>query len=573
MKTLINRLKYEINYDCIDADFSIIKFQTSDEYIKYGAEILDNDEINAKSIVFEKGPVFYALLAKGDEKKLRFIDLRNPTISFMSIKSNEMPTHLLIRLFINYLNNFKNDSFNNLGGSFYKIHKLLSSGKYFEALKINVTGDFILEVSATKFMRINELAKKHPSYLKYPMYVLSGKNCSLKRVYKLDESSPTYINKSPKKTEIPFLDVVSKTGRAQFVNEVIEKVNKNYSKYILLSFDEVEIIDNIDSLNKEFMDTTIELYNKIPSYILNKTNTNEDEFSFNRIKECIENYTGCKLRKVTKINPKGINLIYIHDADYYVENNLEDPYKDLSVNSSIQRFTVENYKTYIESDGTPSPALKTILKESIIKYDVFNNCTLSFDDWTKYGFTNDWIFGIAKQVTVNEEKNEEYYFITIHPNGIFKCEKFVNNLFSSDEYDLYRQELAGSNGNKVLIKDDKGNINLIEQTNMITLPNSEFYKNHVGRGKEDRETYYPGLVNINYYEIDGINYYNVGTLGTGMQSSIPKASHLYKINLINNSDNIVKDLLKLLGVSFVKFNSFTVLPYPVKYLREFAKIE
>ena len=55
MKTLINRLKYEINYDCIDADFSIVKFQTSDEYIKYGAAILDNDEINAKSIVSSVG--------------------------------------------------------------------------------------------------------------------------------------------------------------------------------------------------------------------------------------------------------------------------------------------------------------------------------------------------------------------------------------------------------------------------------------------------------------------------------------------------------------------------------------
>lgn len=58
-----------------------------------------------------------------------------------------------------------------------------------------------------------------------------------------------------------------------------------------------------------------------------------------------------------------------------------------------------------------------------------------------------------------------------------------------------------------------------------------------------------------------------------MQSSIPKASHLYKINVINNSKNIVKDLLDLMGVSFVKFNSFTVLPYSIKYLKEFAKID
>ena len=39
-----------------------------------------------------------------------------------------------------------------------------------KTVDINITGDFILEVSATKFMRINEVAKKYPSYLKYPNY-------------------------------------------------------------------------------------------------------------------------------------------------------------------------------------------------------------------------------------------------------------------------------------------------------------------------------------------------------------------------------------------------------------------
>lgn len=64
---------------------------------------------------------------------------------------------------------------------------------------------------------------------------------------------------------------------------------------------------------------------------------------------------------------------------------------------------------------------------------------------------------------------------------------------------------------------------------MFTLPNQSFYKDVVGRSKKDREEYYPGLLDINYYEINGVNYYNVGTYGFGMQSNIPKASHLYKI--------------------------------------------
>lgn len=567
MKTLINRLKYEIHYENIDNDFSIVKFKTSDKYIKFGAAILDNEDIHAKSIAFEKGPVFYALLSKEDAKQLRFIDLKDPTISFEVVRACDVPTYLLIRLFINYLNNFKNESFNNLAGSFYKIHKITYGGKYIEVLKLSVTSDLVVEVSSTKFMQVTQ------RYKDYPLYTFSGKNNSFKRVYEIVNQIPTYINKSPKKTEIQFLDIVKKEGRARFIYDVIEKVNTSYSKYINLNLEEIEIIKKIDSLEKEFMGTTISQYNTLPCYVLNMSKTSEDEYGFYKIKECIENYTGSNIRKVSKINPDGINLVYIHDADYYVDNKLEDPYKKLSISSPVQRFTIENYKSYFDDDGGPSVALKTILKESIIKHDVFIKNELSFDDWSKYKFKNDWIFGIAKETKNGDEKNEEYYFITIHPNGKFECKKFVNTLFSTDEYELYRQTLAGTNGNTIFIKDDTGNINLIEQTNVYTLPSLEYYKGSVGRGKKDRDEFYPGLVDINYYELNGINYYNVGSYGTGMQSSIPKASHLYKINQLNGSKNIVKDLLELMGVSFVKYNSFTVLPYPVKYLREFAKID
>ena len=40
-----------------------------------------------------------------------------------------------------------------------------------------------------------------------------------------------------------------------------------------------------------------------------------------------------------------------------------------------------------------------------------------------------------------------------------------------------------------------------------------------------------------------------------------------------DSKNIAYDLLELMCVAFVKYNSFTVLPYPVKYLGEYAMID
>ena len=145
-------------------------------------------------------------------------------------------------------------------------------------------------------------------------------------------------------------------------------------------------------MKKEFMDTTIKKYNEVSCYIMNFSNTPEDEYSFDILKSCIESYTDCNVRKVNKINNSGINLIYIHDADYYESKKIVDPYKNLNLPYPIQRFTVENFKDFIDADNKPKAALKTILKESVIKHDVFVSRNISFDDWSKYDFKKDWIF-------------------------------------------------------------------------------------------------------------------------------------------------------------------------------------
>lgn len=567
MTTLLNELIPNINFNNIDKDYSIVKFETSDKYIKYGAAILDNEEIKALSIAFEKGKSFYALFNKGEEERLRFLNLGD-NISFNNIRCSQVPTHLLIRLFLNSLNNFKNVlAFNNLGGNFYTIFEICKNEKNIKVLKINVSEDLLIEATATNFIKIDKAVNDKP------MYVFSFKNSSFKRIFDFYKNCPTYINKSYSKTEIEYLNLAKKNSKVKVIFSIIKEFNIRYSSYISLTFKEVEIVEKKDSMKKEFMDTTIKKYNEISCYILNFSNTQEDGYSFDKLKSCIESYTKCNVRKVNKINNNGINLIYIHDAEYYECKNISDPYKDLNLPYPIQRFTVENFKDFVDLNNKPKAALKTLLKESVIKYDVFINKEISFDDWKKYNFKNDWIFGIAKELKKENKVDSEFYFIRIHPDGKFECYKFINDLFNQDEYSLYRQLLVGSNTNKVLVQDDLGNINIIEETNYITLPCMNIFNEKVGRGKEDRQKYYSGIVDINYYVINNEPYYNVGPLGNGMQSSIPKASHLYKINTINNSKNIVKDLLDLMGVSFVKFNSFTVLPYPIKYLKEFAKID
>ena len=58
------------------------------------------------------------------------------------------------------------------------------------------------------------------------------------------------------------------------------------------------------------------------------------------------------------------------------------------------------------------------------------------------------------------------------------------------------------------------------------------------------------------------------SFGPLRNTPLPKASLLYKIDTLKG-ENVVPFLLETMSVLFVKYKSFTVLPYPIKYLNEY----
>ena len=104
------------------------------------------------------------------------------------------------------------------------------------------------------------------------------------------------------------------------------------------------------------------------------------------------------------------------------------------------------------------------------------------------------------------------------------------------------------------------------------MPNPEIFRlSPVSRSKEARERYLSGVIDINLFTHKGECYYNAGIVGNGMNASIPKANLLYKVTVVNGR-NIIESVLGMMSVMFVKYNNFTVLPYPMKYLREYIKM-
>lgn len=158
---------------------------------------------------------------------------------------------------------------------------------------------------------------------------------------------------------------------------------------------------------------------------------------------------------------KSPNVRYIHDKSFYSDSEV-DPHQESMEDYVVQHITVENFK------HKSSAAVYNILKELVIKKDIAIG-KITLVDWSQYGYKADWLFGVVVDGT--------YYFMTIHPDGSFKIEALKRNLFSMTEYDKYMDYFGLNEENKNdyrgvigLVKDAEGNINLIKDTNMYSMP-------------------------------------------------------------------------------------------------------
>ena len=92
------------------------------------------------------------------------------------------------------------------------------------------------------------------------------------------------------------------------------------------------------------------------------------------------------------------------------------------------------------------------------------------------------------------------------------------------------------------------------------------------RNKEEREKLFSGVIDINYFQKnDTTGRFCVGKIGEGMKAKLERASIIREVQAEDDSKLIFEELLPLMGVDFVKLGMLTVIPFPFKYLREYAR--
>lgn len=567
---ICNQLNVNFNYHAIDNEFDFYLIVTTEKYIPFGAKCLDFESGKIESLAFENGKTLYIMLKKEILLKIDLVkQLDNEKLYIKKINSSEIPNCILFRLFLYSLNNFKSEnlSFNNLTGKFYifKPEWMKKNRSSFTALGINVDADMNILVEAATFAKYS-LFKKSKKINEYPKYIFSNKNCSLKRVFDIT-SDEVYIKKGiyNKKAEVPFFTMSRgdlKNNKVYYLYYVLRLLKSKYSKLIEFSFDTIEIIKTIGiERDKLFMNYALQEIKGMEINLVNVVGGAEFEEEFYALTDKIQEAIGiCGIKTSKKIEKDKANILLIHNKEYYEQLEFPDPYKNFERSTIVQCITVEDSAEKIINDN--EAIINTIIKEVVIKNDILNKKIVSLDNWASYGFTCDWIFG--------KEKDGKHYFIVIHPNGSFELYNKLDD-FSSFDIDILNEcsdYLIDNKGKeKTIIASTDGNINIITRINRYPLPVEEIFEQEtLSRSKEARDRFLQGVVDINLYE-DGL-YYSAGIKGSGMNTKVIRAPHLYKVEVVSGK-NIMENILSTMSATFVKYKSFTVLPYPVKYLNEY----
>lgn len=587
--TITNKLNVTFNYDAIDADFDIYKISTSKNYIDKGARLLDTalDEAKALSVAFDYGKSAFLMFSKG---KINQTDLgiylkrQDDSLTVDKLHPSQLWEYILLRLFLHALANGEKDDahwLSNLSGKFYVTRSdwMYYNGARLKVLEINVTPTMELTADAKTFTDVTKFGSLTEEYSrKFPMYALSRQKGMFKRIFTKDcPGSHVYICKAKNKirSRVDFLDLSlpnneRKRCKSWYLFDTLEKLKKHFHQYFSIEFQKLcpyKVITEI--ADKDYMEEVKARISEKGINIFSLVEKDKED-CLSIIKKALEGILvdGTAITIGDGPSTSMFNIALIHNAEHYAENGLDDPYSAIERNVAIQAVTLEDSLEIIEkeAEGGRCPVLSTLLKELVIKDDVITRSKICLDDWSAKGFKESWVFGIEHSEP--GKNNKRYFFMRISPDGSLEfAEKKPFKPLGGDYQACFDFLIKSKEKGKIVVSDGNNAI-MISRTDRFPLPNPAIFEAESPRSNASKKANFNGLYGINYYREDGTEFYNVGFVDVNdIQKTIPNASVIYKTTILKG-DNFIERFLKTMNVIFVKHNNFTVVPFPVKYLRE-----
>ncbi len=603
----INRVVAKIDYEKIDEKYDFFEIKTSEKYFDTGARILDDLILNGsvRSVQFDLGKKFYVMmlhdeLNEGKIKNVLLSSEKAETLSFEKIDSHGMYKNQLVQLFLNglYRSEHKMLRYNNLAGHLYCFHPNWLIHKRGDAntiwtvpcldVKITWLGNLTLEIKT--FTAVQALLSKcseeeKGKILKLPRYTLEANN-TMRRSLKVDEGKLQYVMRTfgDSKTSKNFMNlspankyVESKMG---MLAEIVSKLNHEYGDLLQLDFAKIEDYKSEDFTTKIGNENDSYIEKALESQTIKIIDEINDEYSSEECQKILaaikERFPKVRINIGKNFSKNSLCISLLHNEKFYAVHNLPDPYKRKHDGCSVQHITREDAMESLDA------AIDNVLHNVLIKED-FKKERISLFNWSKISLNENISFGIADPID-GKENVYRYVFMDISPDGSFKISELQHDLFTQNQYskcvEIFDRALSEKRNRvepvKGLVQDAHGNLNVIRDTEIISLP--EFLKikemfdsgNDKVRRVEYLNTYFSACTNIKMFEDNEKNYYCVGIKKSNFPRTVPRAVNVREIEPFDGAPNLFDKLLPLMSVEFVRNGQLTVLPFPFKYLREWV---
>lgn len=446
------------------------------------------------------------------------------------------------------------------------------------ALDFLVTKDMRLTLKVRTFTS-RKLAKKinfknGKTFDSYARYVLEYNN-TMRRKLTSDKDADDFILRQThgtKKSEIKFMNTSSLTefdkSKMGMLVRSVDMFNTKYQGVAHIGFKRLDITQARDYTRKDIKAweaTYKALLKDHKVRIIDRVQSSESEELVQKMVDAF--YEKLEVKPVIGKNLRkdAYNVVVIHNEAYY--EDAEDDYR-IYDDVAVQHITVEDFRKHAKD------AVKNILYEMMIKKDLIDG-QIHLVDWASFNFRQDLKFGMK----FGEDKNPEYVFMRIHPDGKFEFYEQKNDLFQNDAYvrlnDIFMDMGLKSTPIRVIVEDDQSRINIIRDTDYFTIP--EIFQirdiletnNFFSRGQTSKEENLSSVIDIKYIDKGDYALYFSGTIGNGMRSGIRNAVTIRRVEGYDGADIFFRDLLQLMAVEFVRAGQLTVLPFPFKYLREY----
>lgn len=567
MNVLTNEVAIEIDYENILQDYLLLTKpivfknyqQRAIEIKKFRKSILPNGYI-----VFNNSIIY---LLKKDIKLIDQDSKKLPIFEFRKMQKN-LIANLLFQLLIEKLNFFH--TIEEPYKLFYIVdHKRKNSIK---TLAFEIDNENLLQASAIAFTK-NTLKKT-----KKEIYIHNGKTLALCNNNENDEDVFSKGNYPGKKINIQYFSRQIKpyqASKSYFIALFLKDIKTHLSKYlsIELTSKEMQLYKHYRTGDKK--KKSKELLEKLQKKILKLNIVNYTNLDIKNLKIQLSTILPeSDVIESNSIKNDYQNLCIVHSKEYYKLNKIDDPYSKIKQQDHYSQLLIFKNK---EID---SLILEVILKELLIKNDIKNKFISITDNFATihkiYSIeiikTKTTVYRLHKLI-INKNKSIEYSVIE---NGD-EFEKYIN---------LYLESNTTNHQLETIIEDFENNINIIYKTNRYPVVDYEKIYNYFIEGepngawnparlkdskKKGQKRKFDLVQSIHgvkfYIEDDFIGYYTVGVyIGT---NNFSKTAPIRKVIALNGK-LLISEIMSSLDEFFVKNKEFTVLPYYLKYLREYS---